>query len=522
MPMQVVQCIGNSCRTIGHFLGRVITWIREKLGCRISSAVAPLLQSPPDVSQPPADAPRRMDDTRHGLIPMGQQQSIAALRRGDSSLPSPDSSSPLQESNLPRQSITLGQGEYVIYHELENGDVQPISQELFQTLFPVLLAHAPLALVEKGQPVERRDALLNTALKAHDVTLRAVFIPRTLYELIFIRKCIQEDVKAREICIGISYPRDHRLTQERFQEANLYNYKAYVEQRSFADRRLAPKRERCWHVCKFDDVLPQNDLTPGVVEVAYRMNRLITKRLRSFPLKEGLTYQEILQLSEKEIKFLQQHSKNTALADSLKNTLFYETGPSKGPAISFAELDPIGREHMAISTEKEINLINQAIALECSPIAKHHLFLWRGASLERDLPYRVESPQKGHSLSYGTSLFAGCLFDIGATAFYFMRSRRSFAIPVPYGEVEASPFYVPLAHSLTQLYSEGERFHPRTKVWQGCDLETLEGFNGGINRHARHHLASSMSREELVQKFESYKAQAIELNRYKSETVMSH
>ena len=45
-----------------------------------------------------------------------------------------------------------------------------------------------------------RYELIKIKLKEIDETLEAVFVPRTLYELIFIRECIKEDLDHKNPC----------------------------------------------------------------------------------------------------------------------------------------------------------------------------------------------------------------------------------------------------------------------------------------------------------------------------------
>jgi hypothetical protein len=87
--------------------------------------------------------------------------------------------------------ITMGQGEYVVFHKLPNGETKQVSPETFEQVYQILLQHSPAALVEGAN----RSELIKAKLKDLDPTLEAIFVPRTLLELIFIRKCIREDDK---------------------------------------------------------------------------------------------------------------------------------------------------------------------------------------------------------------------------------------------------------------------------------------------------------------------------------------
>src|SRR5689334_3939918 len=43
--------------------------------------------------------------------------------------------------------ITMGQGEYIVFHKLPTGERQPLSPETFEKAYQVLLQHSPAALI---------------------------------------------------------------------------------------------------------------------------------------------------------------------------------------------------------------------------------------------------------------------------------------------------------------------------------------------------------------------------------------
>lgn len=70
------------------------------------------------------------------------------------------------------------------------------------------------------------------------------------------------------------------------------------------------------------------------------------------------------------------------------------------------------------------------------------------------------------SLSYGKSMLSGALRDLTATVYYHTKvnKRDTYAVIVPFNEYESSPYYVPQTHAIIDLCSQGETFHPRSKI----------------------------------------------------------
>jgi hypothetical protein len=81
--------------------------------------------------------------------------------------------------------ITMGQGEYIVFHKFPTGEKQPLSPETFEQVYKVLLQYSPAALTNNGsekalEECANRYELLKAKLKEIDPTLEAVFITRTL------------------------------------------------------------------------------------------------------------------------------------------------------------------------------------------------------------------------------------------------------------------------------------------------------------------------------------------------------
>lgn len=394
--------------------------------------------------------------------------------------------------------MTMGQGEYIVFHQLPNGEKRPVSNETFEKVYKVLLQYSPAALANSGsdtaiEACANRYELLKANLREIDPTLEAVFVPRTLYELVFIRNCIQEDLAHNKICRYLS-PSLQEIDVQLF-ENNQQQY-----EKCLINKEAEQKLRKCWHLCYFTD-MGDNEHS-GVKAVAYRLNEVMLNAFN--PSSEGFTHQELLSFAEKEMEFLKEHHKNVNAVSSSSTP-----GPTTnfGPDSTRGEIKPMGIRH-----ETDAQIIRNALALDCSKIAQHAFFLYRGANFQKDSSTCWTDHDTPYSLSFGTSLFAGCLYDGGATAFHYMRNgQNAYAIPVPFEQLNDSPFFIPTTHTVAQLFGNGEIFHARTKAWKDFDVHQIGGMQINVNGHIRDHLRSQLSQEVLCTQFRAYKNKAFQL-----------
>lgn len=405
----------------------------------------------------------------------------------------------------------MGQGEYIVFHTSPTGEKQPLSRETFEQVYQILLQYSPAALANSGSEKATKDCanryeLIKAKLKKIDPTLEAVFVPRTLYELIFIRKCIQEDLKHKEICPDLS-PSSHKISLKTFKDDQI-KYQEFLKEQQ--EKRL---KRKCWHLCYFTDT--GNNEHVGVKDVAYRLNKSILKTFS--PSSGGFTHQEFSAFAEKEIAFLKAHyNKGLEIMEKLcqgEEVEEISSCSTPGPTTNFGYESTRGYiKPMGIRNETDAQIIRDAIALDCSKIAQHSLFLYRGADFQKDSPSCWSDKDQPYSLSYGSSLFAGCLYDGGATAFHYMRNQQNaYAVPIAFDQLNESPFFVPTTHTVAQLCGDGEIFHARTKAWKDFDVKKIGGMNMGANGHMRDHLTSNLSQTELNSQFKAYKNKALQL-----------
>ena len=245
------------------------------------------------------------------------------------------------------------------------------------------------------------------------------------------------------------------------------------------------------------------------------MNHVVAKALS--PTASGLTHEELSNHTEKEIKFLKAHyQKGLEEMEKLSKGIKIDSigdCSTPGPTTNFGyESNRGASRSMGIRDEKDAQIIRDAIAIDCSKVAQRAFILYRGADFQNDSANCWSSNDKPYSLSFGSSLFAGSIYDGGATAFHYMRNgQNAYAIPIPFDQLNSSPFFIPPTNTVAQLFGDGEIFHGRTKVWKDYDLNQIGGMNIGVNGRKRDHLKSELSKDELINQFQNYKNQAIQL-----------
>lgn len=413
--------------------------------------------------------------------------------------------------DIPDGKIKIGQGEYIVYHNFPDGENKELTQETYKKVYKVLNEYRPAEMVKRNSDTSinkcnNRYSILHSKIKEIDPTLDLVFVPRTLYELIFIRKCIQEDLEQNEICPELD-KFNHQISVKFF-KGDQKQFEAFQKKRS-----EVMKKRRCWHLCYFEDIGDNNH--PGVREVAYRLNQVVAKTLA--PKAGGFTHEELSHHAEREIKFLKAHyQKGLEEMAKLRKGIKIDSIANcntPGPTTNFGYESTRGAiKPMGIRDEKDAQIIRDAITLDCSQVAQRAFILYRGADFERDSVSCWGDKEIPYSLSFGSSLFAGCLFDGGATAFHYMRNgKNAYAIPVPFDQINSSPFFIPSSNTLAQLFCNGEVFHGRTKAWKNFDINAIGGINWGANSRKRDHLKSNLSKEELITQFQNYKKEAIQL-----------
>lgn len=372
--------------------------------------------------------------------------------------------------------IEEGYGEYILYTSGSTSIKKlPLTdQKTYEKCYQVLL-QAKQITAEK----EKRE-FLKRELTQIDPTIHFFFIPRTLYELYFIEKCIKETLRLGEICKNIKF------------------------------ERIDSPKPRCWHGAYFNDF--GNDQDPIIIDMAYRLNKSIVRHLQS-TTPGALCYEQITKIANEKLEYLEDcHEDSGSPRSKELLNISDSTGGITNNMICESER---GRcKPLGIQTLKMKELVLNAIALECSKVAKGKLILYRGSTVLDDKP--LEYGENGkvtfvQSLSYGTSLFAGGMHDPGATVFRYARKadKDAVALLIPHENLADSPFAIPTSHPLCQIFGRGEKWHARSRAPTiDVDPKTTMGCKNGMSigkvESVPEHFQIAATPEEFVKKFQYY------------------
>lgn len=396
--------------------------------------------------------------------------------------------------------VTNGYGEFVISRS--ESDLQgkgKITLELYLKVYRIFQKHQATALCKTPLAYQNRDGAIQREVAALDPSLRVTFIPRTLYELIFLRKAIEEEVKMGVPCMS---KRDHAAVENSAKDAP------------------KDKLANCkWHRCCFcHSGDPEDD---KLQRMAFRLNQVIVRRL-TLGKNAALTLRAIQSAVDRELGFFKQH----VVQFAKKKTDYFKVKTDPGfwnttVAQSFL-IDDIGGhvDLLSIHTDEHRAIVRNAVMLECSKVAQTTLLLYRGGEPKKDHPVLEEGEakaKKAYSLSFGTGLFAGAVYDSGATPFHYIRQpqRDGYVVPIPLEKVSAaiqqerssSLSYVPEnTNALCQLLAHGEHFHARTRIWRDAmwPPEGVCDARGGV--FLKSIVYSQNSCSDIVAKFAPFSA----------------
>lgn len=395
--------------------------------------------------------------------------------------------------------VTMGQGEYIVFRHSSEGE-KTIPSDLFQQIYPLLNSYSPLSLLNgKSNGLEiclNRYISLKNRVKELDSHLEIAFIPRTLYDLILLKQCVEEDVQSSDLCPLLDV--NSRIQMKK-------------TDRNLLERTI--KSRNCWHLpFRFD--APEEQAS-NLEFVAFKLNNVIVSILNPSPI--GFSGTELLKFTEEQIAFFQEHRTSEKINCSYGANFH-------SPTVNFQSEGDFNYSHifpMALRDEEDVTIVKRALLLDCSKKALSSFFIYRGASLEDDacqkeeiidLKKRTEKKIVPYSLSYGSSIFAGAIYDGGATAFHYMRQKNNcaYAISIPFAELKNSIFHIKSQHAVAQLFGYGETFHVRTKLWKNTPLGgRIRGIDGPMNEEEKQSLLSEKDQDEVVAEFRNYKKNAI-------------
>jgi hypothetical protein len=399
-------------------------------------------------------------------------------------------------------SVQEGYGEYLVYEDHDTF----LTEQAYKDVFKIFSTH--LYNPEIDIETESLTTALSEKIKAIYPSFNILFIPRTLYDLFFVIASIEEE-KNSNCPMLCPIPSEFGLNVNE-------KYKTAV-------------RDICWHLIQSTDEAPITSDDPTLIHLAFRFNQYCLKKIHDHLGYQGssLSGKEIVSLTENQIDLLKKHPREFNAKYAFNNYQLYK--PARGVALNFG-LSTISNENiksysMRIKDNRDAQILRNAIARECSEVAKKALIFYRAGYLKEET--RLNKDIKNTTLSYGTSLLAGCARDGTANVLYYTLEgkefrRDAYAVVVPFNQWINAPYTTPrhMSLALVQLLARGERFHghslmpySKRKIIKKMDyifssnpelIEGLEnkllisGISGGISQEELKYLATELSAERLA------------------------
>lgn len=442
--------------------------------------------------------------------------------------------------------IVNGYGEFIVYPPDEK--VSPVTQEQYRLIYEILSRYSAggfLSNCKSGKIREKymlRHIAIERKVKKVRSDLNVAFIPRTLYELLLLRKSIRENIKINRICpkqkqslrsinnelsqlasdieelendifkVDESYSHiDDEEKRNRYIEEDRCSLRKKIKKIQLKIDKISNKKKRvfeqpCWHHWRIEgvgDIVENND--EGVISIAFKLNHIFAKICSSLDLpffKKNLD-----DLLDIQLKFFQDYfdeGQKEKESGALPPTFVKDIA-----APSFRFRYNRYTSPMAICGEGSRTVFRKIHDAECSEPARHSIFLCRGGSAINDSPKDRKKTDEAFSLSYGTGLLSGVMFDEGATPWQIMRNTGlGYFITIPIESVLSSGIYFPRSNAICQFYGRGETFHARSMVPKS--LGNAQKINGlGMSIISTDHLITDLCLEEIDRNFRQLKKELL-------------
>lgn len=411
------------------------------------------------------------------MLTRGLFKNLTCYRHYHSSGSSHDLSQLYKNMKSQNLSVEDGYGEYIIH---STGPHTQIPEDLYNTAYAVTEKYR----LNLGEVANRPHAL-RKELQIIDSNLDIAFIPRTLYELLYIRAAIQEETRDKAIC----------------PLQTIDSFKAFQDG-SWAVS--ADKINRCWHLCRFNDKTPFDGQAKTLRTLSFRLNALA---IETFRPEQHFTGTQIASFAEKEVSFLKNHCQ--MFSDIFRKEMKTFCGCS-GAAINFGLPQGNGERvkchPMGITDNQDAQIVYNAIALECDKSSQNSYVLYRGGDLF--------IPDDTTSICWGTSLFGGAFLDGTACVFHYVsaKKRKAYALVVPAKEATTA-FHIPSWHPIRHLFSQGEFHHARSLLANHTSREeSIKGICGLNDSPIPSYMYSALDRNKLTDQLAQYHNAAIRIN----------
>lgn len=378
-----------------------------------------------------------------------------------------------------------GYGELILRVK-DGSKFRPVTEEEYAKAYEIFRKYAPG--IDEGEPLPAsRIEMMRKEITQINPNMIGTFIPRTLHDLIFIRKAIEEDVAYEEAHKGsfCNVENNPWLSSEPEEERYGTRKKIFISLPEDAERH-----------------------TSKLAKIGHRLNTAACEMLMNVDATaEHFTLMQIEHLANNHINFLgeffQAADKFYKEHKAKKYSSDFWQFPAIAQVFSFnhKEFLTVCKGGMGINSKMSEDIIRKAINLECQKSSIGKIIAYRGAERHKDSP-EITNLQIAYSLSYGSGLFAGVVLDQTACAFYHMRSRpEAYAFVTDPAKENSAYFYTPRLTALESLFGYGELWHYRFRVSE----HEVEFTGHTIYDDGVFLIKGPLSREELITKFQDLK-----------------
>lgn len=354
----------------------------------------------------------------------------------------------------PAKPIRDGFGELVLRIK-DGGTLRAVTKEEYEKLYWVFQKYAPILDGAPKPLAKSRIEMMREELRSINPNMVATFIPRTLHDLTYIRKSIEEDIE-RERSFPFKNPEDPTEEELRsFRESCSSNSWIADPKGIRSEPFVFPKIE----ISTPSDV-EKNILT--LMDIGYRLNKAAAAEIDRLGADiEDLTLSQIQQLVDDQIAFLERFSKDPVLSKHFSHAR-EDFAPLSGFFINFTAKLP------KTCDEKMMGL-RKITFLECQESMANKILCYRGGDLRTDSPVRkISSGVDPYSISFGSGCFSGIVNDLGACAYYHMfhlwyGKQDAYILVIDPEKESTDTFFVPSFTALESLFGDGELWHYRFK-----------------------------------------------------------
>lgn len=417
----------------------------------------------------------------------------------------------------PTQLIRDGYGELVLRVKIDDGSLRPVTKEEYAKAYGIFQKYAPRLGAIPAHLEKSRIAMMREELQKLIPNVVATFIPRTLHDLLFIRKSLEEDLE-RERNIPFKTPGNPT-------NAEALEFLVRMSKNSWFTN-FATDRSGSFNriqICTPSDV--ERNL-PALVDIGYRLNLAASQEMNRIAANvEDLSLHQIQRLVDEQLEFLERFAKFPVLDGRI-----FHAKEDSAPLSKFFR--GFAKEGLKTTCAEKMMSLRKIALLECQEAMAKRILCYRGGSLATDSPVKLKGTKNEYlyCISFGSAAFPGLINDRTACAYYHMfeikigEKEDAYILVLDPSQESAQTFYTPPYTALESFFGKGETWHYRFKISKDVHREvtgfSLKGFgfpDGMDDAQKLDLIKGPLTIPHTVDKFEDLKRNNVVLIFHKEE-----